>query len=98
MRGADGSNTAPWEWLTHHAEELPRSDVRFYLDVGEMEDHPVLGGSGPNFRDANRRLRDVLQGKGYDVTYTEVPGGQHAPRWWSVRLPVGIAALSAGWQ
>jgi enterochelin esterase family protein len=97
-RGADGSNTAPWEWLTHHAEELPRADVRFYLDVGEMEDHATIGGSGPNFRDANRRFRDVLQGKGYDVTYTEVPGGQHAPRWWSVRLPVGIAALSAGWH
>ena len=96
-RGAEGSNGPPWEWLTHEVQAVPRKDVRFYLDVGELEDHPTLGGSGPNFRDANRRFRDALKAKGYEVTYTEVPGGNHAERWWRVRLPDGIVALSAGW-
>ena len=96
-RGAEGSNTAPWEWLTQQVVASARKDVRFVLDVGEMEDHPTLGGSGPNFRDANRRLRDALTAKGYDVSYTEVPGGNHAPQWWRMRLPVGIVALSARW-
>lgn len=40
------------------------------MDVGELEDHPTLGGSGPNFRDASRRFRGALKAKGYDVTYT----------------------------
>ena len=96
-RGAEGSNTAPWEWLTQQVAASPRKDVRFVLDVGELEDHPTLGGSGPNFRDAHRRFRDALKAKGYDVTSTEVPGGNHAPQWWRLRLPVGIVVLSAGW-
>jgi enterochelin esterase-like enzyme len=36
----------------------------------------------PLIRDANRRLRNALSARGYDVTYTEVPGGNHAPQWW----------------
>jgi enterochelin esterase family protein len=96
-RGAEASNDAPYEWLTQQVKQSTKRNLRFYMDVGEMEDHPTLGGSGPNFRDANRRLRDALKAKGYDVTYTEVPGGNHAERWWRERLPVGIAALSADW-
>jgi enterochelin esterase family protein len=96
-RGAEASNDAPYEWLTQQLRSSPRKPIRFYLDVGELEDHPTLGGSGPNFRDANRRFRDALKEKGYDVTYTEVPGGNHAERWWRQRLPDGIVALSAGW-
>jgi enterochelin esterase-like enzyme len=96
-RGAEASNDAPYEWLTEQVKQGAKKDVRFYLDVGELEDHATLGGSGPNFRDASRRFRDALKAKGYDVTYTEVPGGNHAERWWRPRLPMGIAALSAGW-
>ncbi len=97
-RGAEASNGEPYEWLTSQVKAAPRKPVRFVLDVGAMEDHPTLGGAGPNFRDANRRFRDALLAKGYDVTYTEVPGGNHAPQWWKQRLADGIALISAGWQ
>jgi enterochelin esterase-like enzyme len=97
-RGAEASNGPPYEWLAARVAATARKDVRFYLDVGELEDHATLGGSGPNFRDATRRFRDALTAKGYRVTYTEVPGGNHAERWWRVRLAEGIAGLSAGWQ
>ena len=97
-RGPNAANGAPYEWLTTQIAGAPKRDVRFFLDVGALEDHATLGGSGPNFRDANRRFRQALQAKGYDVTYTEVPGGNHAPQWWSQRLPQGIAALSAPWR
>lgn len=96
-RGAESSNAAPYEWLTSQVRASPKKDIRFVLDVGEGEDHPTLGGSGPNFRDASRRFRDALKAKGYDVTYTEVPGGNHAPRWWRERLGEGIVMLSARW-
>jgi enterochelin esterase family protein len=96
-RGADASNEAPFEWLTQHVKSAPKSDVRFMLDVGALEDHATLGGSGPNFLEANRRFRDALRAKGYPVTYTEVPGGNHAERWWRERLADGIVALAASW-
>jgi enterochelin esterase family protein len=97
-RGADASNDAPYEWLTHQVATSAKKDVRFQLDVGELEDHPTLGGAGPNFRDANRRFRDALVAKAYSVVYTEVPGGNHAERWWRERLAAGIVALTASWS
>jgi enterochelin esterase family protein len=96
-RGADASNDAPYEWLTQHVKTTAKKDVRFMLDVGELEDHATLGGSGPNFRDANRRFRDALGAKGYVVTYFEVPGGNHAEQWWRPRLAEGIVALTKAW-
>jgi enterochelin esterase family protein len=97
-RGAEGSNSPPYEWLTGQVQASPRKPVRFFLDVGALEDHPTLGGSGPNFRDATRRLHEALVAKGYDVSYTEVPGGNHAEQWWRPRMAVGIVGLSAGWR
>jgi enterochelin esterase-like enzyme len=96
-RGAEASNDAPYEWLTSHVASIPKRDVRFFMDVGEYEDHATLGGAGPNFRDATRRFRDALTTKGYDVIYAEVPGGQHAPQYWSTRLPIGIVTLAGNW-
>jgi enterochelin esterase family protein len=94
-RGAEGSNDAPYEWLTTQVAGAPRKPVRFALDVGALEDHATLGGSGPNFLEASRRFRDALRAKRYDVTYTEVAGGNHAPQWWRPRLAEGIVLLSA---
>jgi enterochelin esterase family protein len=96
-RGAEASNQAPWEWLAEQVSASPRREVRFVLDVGALENHATLGGQGPNFLDASRRFHNALVRKGYEVTYTEVPDGNHAPMWWRSRLPDGIVALSAGW-
>jgi acetyl esterase/lipase len=98
QRGAEASDGPPYEWLTAEVTAGQTRDVRFFLDVGKLEDHATLGGSGPNFRDATRRFRDALQVKGYPVTYAEVPGGQQAPAFWSSRLPVGIVALTSDWR
>jgi len=92
-RGAEASNDAPYEWLTAQVTAKPRMDIRFYMDVGEYEDHATLGGSGPNFLAANRRLRDALLAKGYRVTYAEIPQGQHAPQYWMKALPAGLVEL-----
>jgi enterochelin esterase-like enzyme len=97
-RGAEASNSPPYEWLTAKVSRSPKRDVRYFLDVGEMENHPTLGGSGPNFLEANRRFRDALKSKGYSVMYAEVPGGQHAAPYWMDRLPVGIVAIVKLWS
>ena len=97
-RGPEASNEAPYEWLATHVTAIPRQDLRFFLDVGELEDHATLGGAGPNFLGATRRFREALRARGYPVDYTEVPGGQHAPMFWQSRLPIGIVALAASWR
>jgi len=93
-RGNEGSNDAPYEWLTQQYETSPKLNLRFFLDVGALETGGALGGAAPSLRDANRRLRDVLKAKGYSVDYFEVPNGQHSPESWRMRVPVGIVTLA----
>jgi enterochelin esterase family protein len=56
--------------------ESPRLLVEFYLEVGRYETtlpfSPLL---------EIRRLRDVLQAKGYRVTYSEFVGGHNEVCW-----------------
>lgn len=96
-RGAEASNEPPYEWLTSHIEASPSRAVRFYLDVGALENRGALGGAAPSILDANRHLKATLERKGYSiVSYTEVPEGQHAPQYWMMNLPRGIVLLSGG--
>ncbi len=64
------------------------------MDVGSNETVGALRGVAPSLLDANRRLRSVLEKKGYDVAYFEVPNGQHSPDTWRGRIPLGIVALA----
>jgi enterochelin esterase family protein len=94
-RGAEGSNGAPFEWLTSQYASSPKKDVRFFLDVGSTENHGAMNGAAPSILIANRHLRDTLRAKGYEVSYTEVSGGEHSPESWRQRLPVGLVTLAA---
>jgi len=91
-RNGESAGPPPWEWLTARVAEASRQDVRFVLDVGALETKGTLGGRGPSILDANRRLRDALQAKGYPLTYFEVAGGTHSPESWRERLPRLLAA------
>lgn len=93
-RGNEGSNDAPYEWLTARYKATSHRSIRFVLEVGSTESHGAMGGAAPSILSANRRLRDVLQAKGYPVEYFEVPGGVHAPQTWKLRLPVGLSLLA----
>ena len=93
-RGAEGSNSAPYEWLTKEYSDKPGSDIRFFLDVGARETRGALQGAAPSILEANRHLRDVLLKKGYPVIYFEVPDGAHAPEFWRLRLPIGLVSLA----
>ncbi len=92
-RGNEGSNEAPYEWLTGQYARAPKRDIRFVLEVGSLETRGALGGAAPSILEANRHLHAVLVEKGYDVTYKEVAGGFHAPESWRKTLADDLALL-----
>ena len=96
-RGNEGSNDPPYEWLAAQFKDSPRLPLRFYLEVGALETAHAVG-SGPVFLEANRRLRDVLQAKGYPLFYKEVAGAQHEPGHWRNELAEGLLWLAAEWR
>ena len=76
----------------------PRKPIRFYMEVGRYDNVPAA--SRPLYKMVvdetnlmgNRHLRDVLLGKGYDVTYREVGGGHDFVHWRSM-LADGLLTL-----
>jgi enterochelin esterase family protein len=77
------------EWLTRQFVVSPALPLRFYLDVGLLEN---TYDDGPSQRCANRHMRDVLRAKGYPVHYVEYNGG-HEYIWWRGTLADGLLAL-----
>ena len=86
-------NDPPYEWLTDQFAKASKKDIRFVLEVGASESRGALGGSAPSILEANRKLRDVLKKRGYDVTYAEVANGAHSPESWRERLPGALEAI-----
>jgi enterochelin esterase-like enzyme len=89
-RGNEGS-TQPIEWLTAQLKAAPKLNLRFYLEVGAGETVKTVGGI--SILEANRHLRDVLQAKGYDIKYLEVPNAVHNSEHWRSQLADGIVHL-----
>jgi enterochelin esterase-like enzyme len=94
-QGADEPNSIAQAYLA-----APRQTIRFYLEVGLYDNVP--GAALPlhelvldetNLM-GNRHFRDVLRGKGYDVTYREV-GGDHDWLHWRAMLADGLMTLLA---
>ncbi|MGC1186982.1 MAG: enterochelin esterase [Candidatus Acidiferrales bacterium] len=73
------------EWLTKQVAASPALPIRFYLEVGLMESYAGQ-------IDSNRRMRDVLQEKGYLAGYSEYDGG-HAFLNWSGGMANGLLSL-----
>ena len=79
------------EWLTSQFAAEETLPLRFYLDVGLLEDgHPTPS----NFLPATRRLRKVLDQKGYEVHYQEF-NGDHDFVNWRGTFADGLVALAA---
>jgi enterochelin esterase-like enzyme len=67
------------EWLTGQVTARPRADVRFYLDVGAGE--TTTGPNGLTQVEVNRRMRDALRERGYDLHYAEYAGSHDYVNW-----------------
>lgn len=61
--------------------------LRFYLEAGLMEVNET-----PSLLHENRHLRDVLEAKGYELTYSEY-NGRHDQICWRGSLSQGLLAL-----
>jgi len=62
------------EWLIEQYRQSPRLPVRFWMEIGLME-HPEL------MIEPNRRMKTVLEEKGYDLTCSEPCGGHDTALW-----------------
>lgn len=71
------------EWLTRQYASGERRPVRLYLEVG-LQEWMLLA--------ENRRLRNVLRARGYDVVYREFNGG-HDYACWRGGLADALSAL-----
>jgi enterochelin esterase family protein len=78
-------------WLPSLAAVRPAVPVRFWMEVGRLEDRS-FGDGIPGMVTVNRHFRDVLLAKGFDVTYREFGGG-HDYACWRHNLADGLIAL-----
>lgn len=63
-------------WLTREYVKAPLRPVRFYVEAGCFE-----SGFSDSLLIENRRFRDVLQAKGYQVRYSEFSGAHDYQGW-----------------
>jgi enterochelin esterase-like enzyme len=75
--------------LIRQYAHAPRKPIRFYLEAGRFEYDLEM-----SLVIENRRMRDVLEAKGYNVTYREFNGG-HDFVGWQVNLPGALRELLA---
>jgi enterochelin esterase-like enzyme len=80
-----------WEWLSRQFAGSPRAPLSFYLEAGLLESAPGEE-DGMSLLGTNRRMRDVLQAKGYPVYYAEF-NGPHVFACWQGSVADGLMAL-----
>jgi enterochelin esterase-like enzyme len=79
------------QWLVMQYASRPVIDLRFYMDVGNLETTPTLG-NGPSRLTTNRNMARTLAEKGYSVQYTEF-SGNHDVICWRGTFADGLLAL-----
>ena len=85
----EGNDTAPFGWLIRQFVTSRKLPIRFYLEAGLFENE-----CPETLLTQNRRLRDVLEAKGYSVIYSEFAGG-HEFLSWRGSVADGLMALAA---
>ena len=82
------NDTSPFGWLIRQFVTTRKLPIRFYLEAGLFEnDCPEA------LLTQNRRMRDVLEAKGYSFVYSEFAGG-HEFLSWRGSVADGLIALA----
>lgn len=82
------NDTSPFGWLIRQFVTTRKLPIRFYLEAGLFEnDCPEA------LLTQNRRMRDVLEAKGYSVVFSEFAGG-HEFLSWRGSVADGLIALA----
>ena len=68
------------EWLARQFTLAPLRPLRFFLTVGLLETDTTPG-NGPTQVMVNRHMRNVLEARGYPVTYRELNEGHNFLSW-----------------
>jgi enterochelin esterase-like enzyme len=84
----DRTDSSPFGWLIRQFVTTRKLPIRFYLEAGLFE----TAHSG-SILSENRRMRDVLDAKGYTIIYSEFAGG-HEYLNWRGSLADGLVALA----
>jgi enterochelin esterase-like enzyme len=79
-----------YEWVKQQFSASPKLPLRAFLTVGLFETLPKPGNT--NQIEVNRRFRDALKAKGYEVKYTEFAGAHEYINWQGT-LADGLIAL-----
>lgn len=77
-------------WLNKQYENTDKLPIKFYLDAGLLEDNPY--DTEPIMMEVINDMRDILRGKGYDVTYANFQSG-HDYLCWGETLAKGLISL-----
>lgn len=79
-------------WLPTQVATWDRTPTRIWMEAGRLEASP----RGPvvSLLESNRRMRDILNAKGYDVAYGEYAGG-HDWFMWAEGLAGGLMHLAS---
>lgn len=80
------------QWLTRRLEAQPAPTLRWYQQIGRLEDGPLSVAPDVTHLAANRRLHEVLAAQGVDVTYDEL-GTAHDVCAFRVAVMRGLSAL-----
>jgi enterochelin esterase family protein len=76
------------EWLTQRYAERPRLPLKIWMEIGLMESLDIM-------IEPNRRMKALLESKGYDLTYSEPAGGHDYAIWRGTFADALIAMLPA---
>lgn len=92
VKGDGSDDDTDFGWLPRRYLQGPSLGLRFYQNVGLFEAGNRPSEDAPDQVSINRRMRDVLSERGYDVMYREYAGG-HDWVCWEQSLPEALTLL-----